>query len=501
MRCRLVLSPVVLVLATSCVSPGPVRRAAERLPLEPCRIEGIEERLLCGRLSVWENREARSGRKISLKVVVAPALGEEVAADPLFVFNGGPGGAATELIGEYVAPGSRVRERRDIIFVDQRGTGGSHLLDCKLPGSADDPQGYLSPMLEPAAIRACLAELSTKADLRLYTTTIAADDLDEVRAWLGYERINLEGGSYGTRMAQVYLRRYPERVRTALLVGLAGMNQHLPLFHARDAKRALDLVLDDCLADPTCEQAFPDVKQELRAVLARLETASADVTLANPLAENHAKVTIEISRGAFAEDLRFLLYGAGTSVAAPLVIHEAFGGNFEPFVRLALLWEPAFRTFMAEGMHLSVTCAEDVPFIAPQDIAPAVEGTYLGDYRVRYSVAACASWPRGSIPGGYHEPVTANVPVLILSGRLDPVTPPSWAEEAARHLPNVKHLVLDQGHHGPGGLSNIACFERIAQDFLDRGTLEGLDVECIATMKRPAWMTERSALEKLLAGE
>jgi pimeloyl-ACP methyl ester carboxylesterase len=488
------------LLALGCTSFNPAQEAARRLPLAPCTVEGLKEKVLCGDYAVWEDREARQGRRIRLHVVVLPALAREPAPDPLVVLAGGPGDSAANAAADHAESGRSIRRRRDIVLVDQRGTGSSHRLDCPVPGGPGDLQGYLQPVLPVDVVRRCRQELAERADLRFYTTSIAADDLDELRAWLGYQRINLEGGSYGTRAAQVYMRRHPGSVRTAVLVGTVGMDQHLPLFHARDGKRSTDLLLAACRADASCGRAFPRLGEELAQVLSRLEREPASAEVDDPQTGRPVRVTL--SRDVFAEDLRFLLYTADSAAAFPFVVHRAFEGDFRPFVRVALRWETALRSILAFGMHLSVTCAEDVPFLPPEEgIAAAVAGTHLGDFRVRQQLAACREWPRGEIPAAYHEPVTAQVPTLLVSGELDPVTPPSWAEQVAARLPQSLHLVLAEGHHGPGGLSHPDCLVGLVADFLERGTAEGLDTSCVSRMKRPPFITDRAGFEKLLGDD
>ncbi len=486
---------VALLSAAGCASSAPALRAADRLPLEACRVEGVKEKLLCGTYPVWENREEKSGRKINLHVVVVPALAEDPAPDPIFIFAGGPGDSATNGAAGW-AEDRALRSRRDIVLVDQRGTGSSHRLDCKVPEDPADVQAYFEPTLPPAEVRRCRAELEKTSDLTQYTTSIAMDDIDEVRQWLGYDKINLEGGSYGTRAGQVYMRRHGEHVRAAILVGVAGMNQYLPLFHARDGKQAVDRLLDTCAADAACRTAFPDSKAELEKVLTGLDTNRGKATVKSPV--DGKPVAVTIPRDIFAEQLRFTLYNAYSASATPYVVHRAAAGDFEPFARLSMLWEPDFRGILAFGMHLSVTCAEDVPFVRPEVIEPAVAGTYLRGYRINQQVAACREWAQGEIPEGYHQPIVSDIPTLLVSGPYDPVTPPRWAEEAAPHLAQSLHWVIPNAHHGPGGLTNDECYTNVAAAFIENGSVAGLDTSCGATMERPAFVIDAAGFEKLM---
>ena len=481
--------------STSPSSGVATARPALHERLTPCTVEGVAEKLLCGTYAVWENRTTRQGRKIDLRVVVLPALGKDLAPDPIFEFAGGPGDAAGNAVRGW-AQDRAIRAHRDIVLVDQRGTGASHRLDCKVPKDPGDVQAYFEPTLPPAEVRRCRAELEATADLTQYTTSIAADDLDEVRAWLGYDKINLQGGSYGTRAAQVYLRRHGDHVRSAILIGVAGMDQYLPLFHARDGKHALDLLFDACAKEPACAAAFPDLPAEHARVLAGLERERGHATVESPV--DHHPVAVTIPRDIFAEQIRFTLYSAGVASAAPYIIHRAAQGDFEPFAHFAMLWEPSFRGILAMGMHLSVTCAEDVPFISPGAIEPAIAGTYLRGYRVLQQIAACKEWRRGDIPADFHQPVTSDVPVLLVSGPYDPVTPPRWADEVAPHLSHGLQVLVLEAHHGAGGLSHQECMSGLAAAFFERGTTLGLDTSCVTTMKRPPFITDDAGFTALL---
>ena len=386
-------SLLLLVLA-ACGSPvaspaapssTPTARPGPRERLAPCNLDGLAGPVLCGSHAVWENRATRQGRKIELRVVVLPALGPDVAPDPVFDFAGGPGASATNSVRGW-AQNREVRAHRDIVLVDQRGTGGSHRLECRIPRDPADVLAYFEPTLPPAEVHRCRGEPAAIADLAQYTTSIAADDLDEVRAWLGYDQIDLHGASYGTRAAQVYLRRHGDHVRSAVLIGVAAMDQYLPLFHARDGKRALDLVFDLCARTPACAAAFPDLRAEHERVLAGLDRERGRATVESPV--DHHPVEVTIPRDVFAEQIRFTLYGADVAAIAPYIIHRAAQGDFEPFARFAILWEPGFRKLLASGMNLSVTCAEDVPFIAPAMVESAIAGTSLRGDRVLQQIAA-----------------------------------------------------------------------------------------------------------------
>lgn len=469
---------LALALAACSRSPGPVSGGpATSLPLAPCQLPGIEREARCGTLEVFENRAARRGRKIGLRVAVLPAASARPAPDPLFILVGGPGQPAVSVAKAFSDLFADVLRERDVVLVDQRGTGGSNALDCLLAGSDEDPQSYLVDMLPLAPLRECLTRLD--ADPVLYTTAIAMEDLDDVRAALGYERINLYGSSYGSRAALVYMRRFPQRVRSVVMRGVVPTNMKVPLYYARDSQRALDLLFAQCEADEACRRAYPDLRGTFRAVRERL--AKGPVEVETRLQEAGDRVfRFRLSLDDFNEALRFRLYNEESSLI-PLYLHNAAQGDFSEMGRLALRLRRAAAKgqLLSVGLFLSITCAEDAPFIDPAEARRLAEGTFLGTYRVDQQARACEVWPRGALPAGFADDVRSDVPALLISGYRDPVAPPVWGEQVARHLPNSHHLVLQHGFHGLPD----PCVTRIMNDFYRRGSAEGLDTSC--TRKAP----------------
>ncbi|HEY5837858.1 MAG TPA: alpha/beta fold hydrolase, partial [Pyrinomonadaceae bacterium] len=310
-----------------------VKRPA-RLELTPCQVPGVADKVLCGTYQVFEDRAARKGRQITLKVVVFPATGPEREPDPFVYIPGGPGSSATEDAPGIAQAFAAIRTRRDLVFIDQRGTGGSHPLDCKLFDPAN-PQSYLGHFFPLDDVRKCRQELEPKANLKLYTTPIAMDDLDEVRAALGYERLNLFGGSYGTRASLVYLKRHPQSVRTVTLQGVAPTNQFMPRDFAQVNERALQGVIAECAADEACNKAFPNLREETRSLLERLLKGPIEVEVGLP---NSATAKVSLSRDLAAEAIRYMLYSPQSAGRVPLFIHLAAQGNFAPLAESALLY-------------------------------------------------------------------------------------------------------------------------------------------------------------------
>lgn len=446
--------------------------------LKPCRLPEIDETLLCGQLTVFENRLTRTGRTIDLNIVVLPAFDQKTKAEPLFDLAGGPGAAATEGAKFYAEQGKEYRRRRDVVLVDQRGTGKSNPLS--LP-TKKTPKDYLSEMYPVDYVKRLRETLERRADLTQYTTSIAMDDLDDVRAWLGYDRINLLGSSYGTRAALVYLRQHPDRVRTVTLIGVAPTYLKMPMYHAQAAARAMELLLQQCEQDAQCHEAFPKIRDDWKSVLLQLGREPARAEYSSP--EESAPVEVEIQRDIFAEKIRTWMYGREQTTRIPLIVHHAAQGDFGPFLHEAI--RPSIPDFIADGMYLSVTCSEDVPFIDQEEAAKLNEGNPFGNYRVFQQTRACSMWPQGKIPPDFREPVSSNVPVLICSGNMDPVTPPGRGEEVARYLPNSRHVVIPQAGHGFDGLADPECADRIMMEFMEKGGAKDLDVGCLERMIPP----------------
>jgi len=467
----------------------PSAAPATSISLEPCEVSGTQggakEKVRCGIFEVFEDRLARSGRRIALKIVVFPATGQERAADPLFYIPGGPGSSATEDAPFVAREFAKIRKRRDLVFVDQRGTGGSNPLNCDL-FKPSDLLSYLGDYFPLEDVRKCREQLEPKANLKLYTTPIAMDDLDDVRAALGYSQINIIGGSYGTRAAQVYLKLHQDRVRAVILHGVSPTNQFMPRDFPQHTERALNGVMADCAADDACGGAFPNLRSETGDVLARLLRGPVEVELKRQPAGK--SIRINLSRDLAAEAIRYMLYQPGAASRIPLFIHLAARGNFTPLAEAAISYRQQIVATGSNGMYLSVTCAEDLPMIKPGEGERNGVNTFLGDYRLRQQRAACAIWRRASITSNYAEPTRSDVPALILTGQWDPVTPPIYGDTAAKYLSHSLHVIVPHGGHGFNGLNGLDCIDNLIVSFIDRGTTTELDTSCVNSIGRKGFL-------------
>jgi pimeloyl-ACP methyl ester carboxylesterase len=454
-----------------------------RLSLQPCALPFIGGDVRCGTYEVFENRESNSGRTIKLKIVVLKALGKAPASDPIFFLHGGPGAAATGMVGlaqgGILAPS---REDRDLVFVDQRGTGNSNPLNCDIGDSPQDLQVFFGELLPEDKIRDCRVKLEKIADLKLYTTPIAMDDVDDVRAALGYEKINLLGASYGSIAAQVYLRRHPAHVRSMFLVGVATPGIKQPLLFPRSAQHAMDLLFTDCAADVLCGRTFPGLKQEFDAVLARFSQGPLAMELVDPVTKKREQV--KVFRDNFVERIRLSMYNTGSQSLVPFIIHRAFLKDYVPFEEAAVRANPGATS--ARGMYFTVTCSEGVAFITEQDVANETRGTFVGEDRVRRHMQACREWPKGDIPPSYIDPVKSDVPVLMISGEVDGSSSPWFGENAVKFLSNGRQVKIRYLGHQMDG----PCLQSIFQRFTAAGSIKDLDTSCTEKIRRPPFATE-----------
>lgn len=443
--------------------------AAENLAA--CKIPDVKEPTLCGTIEVFETRQAKSGRRIPLNVVLLPAFEKERLPDPIFVLQGGPGQAATKLADFYDDIFGELRKKRDIVLVDQRGTGKSNSLGCQIDSAAP-----VEEFLPEEAIKKCKMELQKKADIRQYTTTIAMQDLDEVRQRLGYQLINIYGTSYGTWAAFVYLRMFPGSVRTLVLKGLVPPTMQLSVTTAFDSEQAMNTLISDCKADAECGKAFPNLRQDYEGLLERLRKAPIPVKVSDTQ-------TAAFTRAAFALTLRALLHAPSSSTQIPLMIHQASQGNLIPLFQTYSKVRDSYQKELSLGMFLIIYCSEEIPRINARTLPNDLDSTFHGDTWLSQFLRICPDWPKGEIPADFHKPIQSDKPVLLISGGLDPVTPQRWAAEAAKTLPNSLNVVVPKAGHSFNLMKG--CVDPIITEFVQKGSGKGIDTSCVNKIQRP----------------
>ncbi len=467
--------------AARSATPGAASRPA--IALIPCTLEHpahlITVAAECGSLSVPENPDKPAGRQISLRVARVAAINRRKQPDPLFVLAGGPGMAATTFYATAAPAFERIHRDRDIVLVDQRGTGGSNALNCEL---SDDVIAEASDAQIVAEAARCLKEVSAHADVAYYTTSVAVRDLDSVRAALGYEWINLYGGSYGTRVAQQYVRRYPGHARSVILDGVVPPTLALGPAVALDAERALVGIFARCVADTECHAHFGDPTADYRKLSVQMKAQPVSVTIPDPTTGEASK--LELTALHLATVLRLGTYTPQEAALLPLILHRASeAGDFKPLASQYLLVSRSVGDIISYGMHNSVVCAEDVPFFDNATIdRQRLEQTYMGTTALDGLRDICQVWPRGPIDEDFHQPLHTDTPALLLSGSTDPATPAAYGEEARKGFANGLHVTLQGFGHGQ---LVAPCVDRIMARFIESASVKGLDASC-TRLARPA---------------
>ena len=470
---------LILTLIASCSPRNETTVPESRLTLEDCALtspNGYQVDARCGTLTVPEDRANPNARQIELHVAVIPAVKRDPQPDALFLLAGGPGQSAIETFPAMISLMFSIHEDRDIVLVDQRGTGKSNPLRCL---DSEDESLTNEEALEK--LKSCPKQLD--ADLRFYTTEIAMTDLDEVRAVLGYETINMYGASYGTRAALTYLRMFPEHVRTVTLDAVVEPDFVMFMDAADDGQAALDKFFARCKTDEACQSAFPDLRSEFESLLNRLEESPVDLTIPHPL--TNKPLALKVTREFIANMVFNTLYVPDLVATLPLSIHVAYADeNYVPLISAAFL----VNAGLYDGMFYAVACTEDAPLISADEAAQRSEGGVFGDRTVDF-VAVCAKWTKGVVSPEFREPISSDVPVLILSGEADPITPPRHAEEVATSLHNEIHLVFSGMGHG-----NLAsrCSINIFRNFLENPDIADLDTACVEEIQPPPFFVDFS---------
>lgn len=449
--------------------------------LAPCWLQGVAHPALCGSVSRALDPAQPQGTHFDLHFAVLPALARHKKPDPVFFIAGGPGQSAVALAGPISGMLARFGNRRDIVLVDQRGTGRSAPLRCADDAAELPLADSVDPVRQAQRARACLARLQALpyGDLRHFTTTLAAQDLDAVREALAAPRVNLVGASYGTRVALEYLRRFPTHVRRVVLDGVVPPDMALPWASAADAQATFDALLQACAGEAACRARYPRLPDTWATLLASLPR---DVTVPNPATGRDE--TLRLTRDMLLGLVRAALYAPTTASALPAALDAAAQGRFTPLLGLAsALALPRGDAALAQGMHFSVVCSEDMPVAADRP-APAPD---FGASLAALYVQVCETWPRGRVDESFRRVPPAPVPTLLLSGGIDPATPPRHGARVAQALgPQARHVVVPNAGHG---LMALPCVRDLVFRFVDApddAVALQLDTSCARDIPRPA---------------
>ena len=488
-RRGLVAAAALLVVGAVAASAGNVPAASASAPppatppLKDCHVAGIRNGVLCGTLQRPLDPAHPERAQIAIRYVVVPAMARRKFPDPVFLLAGGPGQSAVAVAAPTMALFSRLNNRRDIVFVDQRGTGGSAPLSCADPehetlAEQSDPERQVRLAMRCKAELLKLPHVRGEDDLRFFTTAIAVQDLDAVRRALGAEQIDLVGASYGTRVALEYQRQFPQAVRRSVLDGAAPPDMALPASFSLDNQAALDALLAACAVEAACARDHPDLRARFASLLASLPRS---VKVAHPLTGRSEEFVI--GRDMLLGAVRNALYVPQIAAALPAAIDAAVRGDYAGLVGLNATFAARKSSRIATGMHLSVVCAEDVPRVRASGDRP---GADFGTEFARFYEKMCDGWPRGEVPAAFYAVAAGRAPALVLSGGLDPATPPRHGERVVRALgPMARHIVVANAGHGVLG---VGCVRDVVYRFIDAASDRdalAVDAGCVANVPRP----------------
>lgn len=474
---------ILFFLSSSLFAAPNAKIPMGELELEYCHIDGYRQEVLCGEFSVYEDRATQQGRQIAIQFAVMPAVSIEKNPDPVVVFAGGPGQGARDMGGFIAAALSEIHETRDIVLIDQRGMGESNPLICEQ--DLEELRLLSSEELLRARrenLQQCLLELD--ADVTKYTQDLANEDIHDILLALGYERVNLWGGSWGTRSALLYANQFPEQVRTAILDGNAPLEIRVPLFANADAERALQALFDDCENNSACQSAYPFLRQNFNRVLDAFGEEGYEVTLDDPTSGK--AVTSLLTRDGFVNAIRGILYSPQISRLIPIIIEQAREKDFRALfgVMDALAGDDLG---IADGTQLSILCAEEYSRISSQEIIRESSNGFVGDAFLDVFRNGCSVWPTAALPEIYSQDLSSEIPTLILSGAIDPVTPERWGEVMAELMTNSVHLVAPNTGHN---VSPFGCAPDLMEQFVTQASVENIDGSCLDELIRPSFFLD-----------
>ena len=466
------------VVAIGAVTPAkPQTWTLGTVTLTACQLgqpnSGLSTAAWCADFPVPENRDDPHSRTIKLKLALLHSSAQVASKDMLVFLAGGPGQAATDSAGAIATMLEPLRAHRDVLLLDQRGTGGSNALTCKDSDDAttpDDDDSFDADKMRAAAAD-CLKQLASRADPRFYTTTVAAQDLEDVRKALGSPQFDLIGVSYGTRMAQQYLMRYPDAVRSVILDSVVPNSLALGEDFARNLDDALKAQFARCTAEPACRKQFGDPDQTLYQLRDALRANPHQVSFRDP--QSYQTVKRVLDENSLASVVRMFAYTPATAALLPLSIDAAAHGDVGPLLGQAKILSGDLSELLGSGMQYSVICSEDADLLTPR---PQDANTILGTHMIDAFKAVCSVWPKGSRPADFHQPLKTDKPMLLLAGQYDPVTPPRYADEVAKGLSNARVLVLKgQGH----SVMSAGCTPELVKHFVEKLDPKTLDASCL----------------------
>ncbi|MGX9462760.1 alpha/beta hydrolase [Shewanella sp. A14] len=476
---------VAMLMAPVSIAETAITQTAPIAKTSTCYLDGLDEQFQCGKITVPENPKQPQGKQIDIHFAILPAIKNTHPDEALLAIAGGPGQSAIENAAGFNRMLSKVRQQRDILLIDQRGTGQSNILTCE-----DDTASLLSMNDDDLDIitmtEKCLSQID--ADIAQYGSNIALTDFEAVRQYLGYQKLHLYGISYGSRMAQLYMRHYPEALLTVTLDGVVPMQQSVVAI-GDSIERGLNVLWRDCKSTPACQQQFPDLVDEYNKVDQLLANAPISQQVRDPQTDEPSDFLL--TRGKFSSAIRMAMYMANIRALIPHAIHQAAQGNYQPILGIYTL--TADSAGIAMGMHASVVCGEDIHRITDQMRKDAKE-SYISGNMLEGLEKTCQAWPMPKVDDNFSEPIHSDIPTLLLSGELDPATPPNWGALAQEKLTKSKHFIAPYATHGVAGQS---CGNDLVAQLVDQGSVKDIDGECLQKDVRRSFYLNANTVEML----
>ena len=457
------------------------------LSLSDCTLGTEKYSARCGTFTVYEDRVSSSGRTIALALIVLPATRPTHKA--IFWNPGGPGASAVASA-PFIAAGvfakelTDLRDQYDIVLVDNRGVGGSGSQQCET-SPPEHPEYYFLQLWPDVLLKACRDRLAKSANLSLYTSNLAVDDLEDIRAALGYQKVVLNGGSYGTFLYLVYMRRHPEHVESAVLDGVAPPGLLIvPLEDAAGAQQAMNQLFIACAKDAECARQFPHLPEHFENLVKRFDAGPISVPVKNHI--TNVTQSVLLSKEVFADRLRQTLYSPAAAAYVPYAIERSYVLDYAPLAEMIDTTTRRFASVVDVGANLSTTCAEDIPFITEREVRRTSADSFEGDLRVRAQQRACRIWKVEPVTAAFNNPVRTNIPILMVSGSDDPASPPKYAELALPFLPNARRILVKEASH----VTELPCTDKLKVEFVLAGSARGLDLSsCSGSFVRPSFAT------------
>lgn len=467
----------VLLLTLLSICPN-VWAETKHVNIENCHLGDIRSQVQCGSLLVPENYQQQQGKQLSINFAVLPAINNNEYKTPLMFLAGGPGQAAVELATSLNRVFNEVRKTRDIILVDQRGTGESSPLSCDFE-SEDNVYSTLPEQIEAEEIKNCVSQFS--GDVTQYNSENAIRDFDAIRAALGHDKINIYGGSYGTRAALVYMRLFPESLDSVVLDSVGPIEVPIGMF-GQSGARSFNLLIENCQKDIECHQAFPNLETEFQAVKARLAKQPLSMDIIHPRLGTPIKLLLNESK--FTGNLRFQLYSMESRKMVPLVIHQAYLENYQPLIGLMTRTEG--EQLVYTGLLFNIVCNEDIARVSQAEKTADANNNFDGAYSHQAWDMVCPFFPKYRPSEAFYQSVKVDIPTLILSGNLDPVTPPSNGDYTDKTLTNSHHIIIENASHT---VAMNTCANELVSEFLTLKAPDKLDESCLKEIPQETFMT------------